>query len=181
MTVNSPVPFDALAGVFSYPDEGYDEHVQACAAALAEASGGAAACMAAFASEVAGLGLEQLEELFTRTFDLNPACTLDLGWHLHGEAYERGRFLVTVRGLLREHGIVESSELPDHLSHVLPLLGRLAPEVAAQLAQSAVVPALATMAQALESTANPYRHALAAVRVLVSEVVIERGAEVCHE
>lgn len=181
MTVNSPVLFDALAGVFSYPDEGYGEHVQGCAAALAEVSSGAAACMAAFASEIAGLGLAQLEELFTRTFDLNPACTLDLGWHLYGEAYERGRFLVTVRGLLREHGIVESRELPDHLSHVLPLLGRLAPEAAAQLAQSAVVPALATMAQALESTANPYRHALAAVRVLVNEVVIEREAEVCHE
>jgi len=174
-------PFDALAGVLRYPDAGYLERVASAAAALEGLSGEAAARVDAFAGEVAGLSMEGLQELYTGTFDLDPACTLDLGWHLYGEAYERGRFLVTLRGLLREHGIVESGELPDHLSHVLPLLGRMAPEEAAELAKRAVAPALVTMSKALEPTENPYRHVLAAARALVDEALIDKVCEVCHE
>jgi len=181
VTAPSPAPFDALASVLRYPDGGYRDRVGSCAAAVERLSGEAAALVGSFAGEVAGLSREELEELYTRTFDLNPACTLDLGWHLYGEAYERGRFLVTIRGLLRAHDIAESSELPDHLSHVLPLLGRMEPEQASELARNAVVPALATMCEALESTENPYRHVLAAARTLVHEALIERVSEVCHE
>ncbi len=41
------------------------------------------------------------EELYTRTFDLNPVCALEIGWHLFGEDYERGAFLVRMRDQLR--------------------------------------------------------------------------------
>ena len=176
-----PAAFEALAGLLRYPDGGYRERVEGCAAALEGLSAEAAARMGAFAGEVAGLNREELEELYTGTFDLDPACTLDLGWHLYGEAYERGRFLVALRGLLREHDIVESGELPDHLSHVLPLLGRLPSGEAAELARGAVAPALATMSKALESTENPYHHVLAAARALVDEALIQGVSEVCHE
>ncbi len=76
---------------------------------------------------------------------------------------------------------MESGELPDHLSHVLPLLGSLAPEQAAELARGAVAPALATMSKALESTENPYRHVLAAARTLVDEALMQGVCEVSHE
>lgn len=177
----SPAPFDAIAGILCYPDGGYRDRVTTCAAAVEGSSEDAAVLLSTFAAEVACLSREESEELYTRTFDLDPACTLDLGWHLFGEAYERGRFLVSLRGLLREHGVVETGELPDHLSHVLQLLPRMALEDAAGLATEAVGPALATMSKALESTANPYRHVLAAARTLVDEAVIGRVPEVCHD
>src|SRR6266568_3182701 len=56
------------------------------------------------------------QELYVQTFEFNPACTLELGWHLFGENYERGEFLVRMREQLRRHGIAESNELPDHLT-----------------------------------------------------------------
>ncbi len=174
-------PFDALAGVLSYPDDGYLKRVRGCAAAVEGLSGKAAAGVASFASQVADLNRDELDELYTRTFDLNPACTLDLGWHLYGEAYERGRLLVTLRGLLRAHGIVETGELPDHLAHVLPLLGRMESEQASELARNTVVPALETMCKALGPTDNPYGHVLAAARALVDDTLIERVSEVRHE
>ena len=68
------------------------------------------------------LGSTELEELYTRTFDINPVCSLEVGWHLFGEDYNRGAFLVRMRGLLREHGIEEGAELPDHLESVLRVL-----------------------------------------------------------
>ena len=77
------------------------------------------------------------QELYVQTFEFNPACTLELGWHLFGENYERGEFLVRMRDLLRRHGIAESTELPDHLTHVLALVGRLDHEEAAELAAKA--------------------------------------------
>ena len=74
----------------------------------------------------------QLEELYTRTFDLNPVCTPEVGWHIYGEQYRRGRFLVQARELLKIVGVDERGELPDHLMSLLPAggptgTGRLGP------------------------------------------------------
>ncbi|HWQ55728.1 MAG TPA: molecular chaperone TorD family protein [Bryobacteraceae bacterium] len=82
------------------------------------------------------------QELYVQTFEFNPACTLELGWHLYGENYERGEFLVRMRGELRRHAIAETTELPDHLTHVLRLIGRMDAGEAARLAGEAVLPAL---------------------------------------
>ena len=68
-----------------------------------------------------------LEELYTRTFDINPVCSLETGWHLFGEDYNRGAFLVRMRGLLRQHGIEEGAELTDHLESALRVLSVMEP------------------------------------------------------
>jgi nitrate reductase assembly molybdenum cofactor insertion protein NarJ len=94
------------------------------------------------------------QELYVQTFEFNPACTLEIGWHLFGENYERGEFLVRMRDQLRRHGIAESTELPDHLTHLLPLIGRMAYEEAAELAGQFVLPALAKIRASLHD--NPY-------------------------
>jgi len=77
---------------------------------------------------------------------MNPVSTLEIGWHLFGEQYERGEFLVNMRGRLREAGIPEIGELPDHLLHVLPLLDRLDPQDARAFADTFVLPALEKIA-----------------------------------
>ena len=40
----------------------------------------------------------ELEELYAATFDSSDDCALEVGWHLYGEAYQRGVFLVEMRG-----------------------------------------------------------------------------------
>ncbi len=99
-------------------------------------------------------GEPAMQELYIQTFEFNPACTLEIGWHLFGENYERGEFLVRMRDELRRHGIVETTELPDHLTHVLQLIGRMEREEACRLAGEIVLPALDKM-QMTED--NPYR------------------------
>lgn len=94
------------------------------------------------------------QELYVQTFEFNPACTLEIGWHLFGENYERGEFLVKMREELRRHGIAESTELPDHLTHLLPLIARMKHDGAAQLAGECLLPALAKIRAALNH--NPY-------------------------
>jgi nitrate reductase delta subunit len=103
-----------------------------------------------------------MQELYVQTFEFNPACTLEIGWHLFGENYERGEFLVRMREELRRYGIAESSELPDHLTHLLVLIGRLEHREAAELAGQFLLPALAKIQDGLKN--NTYVSLIAAVR-----------------
>ena len=101
------------------------------------------------------------QELYVQTFEFNPACTLEIGWHLFGENYERGEFLVRMRQQLRRHGIAESTELPDHLTHLLPLIACMEHDEAAQLAGEFILPALAKIRSALQN--NPYESVIAGI------------------
>ena len=124
----------------------------------------------------AGRDLADLEELYTRTFDFSPSCALEIGWHLFGEDYNRGAFLVRLREELARHGIQESCELPDHLTHVLPLLDRMRPDEAARFALACVTPAVEKMLAGLEGKQNPYEHLF---RCLVAMLNAEFGSGEC--
>jgi nitrate reductase delta subunit len=117
----------------------------------------------------AELAPEELEELYTRTFDINPVCSLETGWHLFGEDYNRGAFLVRMRGSLRAHGIEEGAELPDHLESVLRLLDAMEESDATPLAREFILPALAKMRAPLAGTGNPYARVLEEVERLLRE------------
>jgi len=109
----------------------------------------------------------ELEETYTRTFDVNPSCALEIGWHLFGEDYMRGQFLVRMREELAKHEIAESGELPDHLTHVLPVLAAMSKAEAQQFAHSCVFPALYKMQVALEKNESPYRHLIRCLVLLL--------------
>jgi len=115
-------------------------------------------------------GETALEELFVRTFENNAERALELGWHLYGENYARGSFMARMRGLLREHGIPEGVELPDHASHVLRLMAHAPDELTAAMANQVVRPALQRIAKGFKDPENPYARAIAALeRFLVRE------------
>ena len=143
--------YDQLARLFEYPDDSYVERCRQ--AGLHE-----------FASEMDKLSPSQIQEQFIATFDWNPATALDLGWHLYGEQYARGEFLVRVREELRRYGIPESTELPDHLTHVLPLLARMDSTEATGFAREFVAPAVAKLVSALDQKKTPFALLMRAVR-----------------
>ncbi len=163
-----PPLFDCLADLLGYPREDYPARVQALVAAAAGTS--LADLANAFAAGLAEVPPLELEELYTRTFDLNPVCALEVGWHLFGEDYNRGLFLVKVRGLLAQHGVAEAAELPDHLSHVLRLLARLPRDEAGAFAYAIVQQAVAAMVKGLEAQDNPFEPLVQAVAVAVAEL-----------
>ena len=108
-----------LASLLTYPEEGYHDKLRA---AIAAAPASCATDLMEFGASALAMKLEELQERFTAVFDLNPKGTLDLGWHLFGEKYERGLLLVRMRQQLARYGIAETTELPDHLTHALLLL-----------------------------------------------------------
>jgi len=101
------------------------------------------------------------QELYVQTFEFNPACTLEIGWHLFGENYERGEFLVRMRDQLRRHGIAESTELPDHFTHLLPLIACMGHGEAAQFVGEFILPALTKIRSAIHD--NAYESVIAGI------------------
>jgi len=120
-----------------------------------------------FYSSVINLCREELEELYTQTFDINPVSSLEIGWHLFGETYERGSFLVKMRETLRELAVEESADLPDHITHVLLALGRMEKEEQTEFSEMFIVPALNKILDTFEGKNNPYESLLKIISMLI--------------
>jgi nitrate reductase molybdenum cofactor assembly chaperone len=160
--------YEQFARLLSYPDADYLEAATLCQRAAEQFSEEAERNLRAFHSQIEGRTTEQIQELFVQTFDLNPVCVLEVGWHLYGDNYDRGAFLVKTRGQLRRHGIAESHELPDHLTHVLALLARMEPEEASAFAAANVIPALDKMLGGMAGKESPYEFLLRALRATLA-------------
>lgn len=167
VAVREPRPYDVLADLLAYPDESFPTRVAEARSVLAVHAPAAAAALEPLAGRAAEGDASSWEELYTRTFDWSPERALELGWHLYGEQYDRGAFLVRMRAHLRAAGVEEGAELPDHLGTVLRLLPRLPDADAQRLAAEAVVPALAKVQAGFGDEPNPYRDVLRAVAALV--------------
>jgi len=168
-----------LGRLLCYPTDEYGVDLDATVVAVATYDAGAGEAMAVFATFVGETPVTGVQEAFTQTFDLNPVCALEVGWQLFGEEYERGGFLVETRDLLRQHGIDEGSELPDHLSSLLAVLPRLPEEHALRLARNALVPAVRKMAAAIAASASPFGPVIQAIDRLLA-IVVAAYPEVSH-
>ncbi len=169
-----------LAAALTYPDQATPDLVARCADAATWAPPAAADELCAYAAGLVGASVAATQEQFTAAFDFDPKCSLDIGWHLYGENYDRGDFLVRLRGLLAAHGLDEGHELPDHLPHVLQLLGRLPTDAAAVLAAESVVPAVDKILEGLGQREGPYPPLMRSVRAVVSVLAHPAVEEVPH-
>jgi nitrate reductase delta subunit len=162
--------FDALAALVDYPESDIRAAVQQSIAVAGRRSPAAGAALRRFGEEIAALPLSRLQETYIEAFDLDPACALDVGWHLHGERRERGELLASLRERLREAGVVESNQLPDHLTHVLKLLGREPDHRRAQLGGDCAQ-ALEQVRSALHRRRSPLAWLVDAIHAAVGENV----------
>ncbi len=160
---------DSLAGLFEYPSEDFAERVAACRAMANQRTPGRGEALAALEEKTREMDRGQVEEMFTRTFEINPVCALEIGWHVYGEDYARGALLVRLREELRAQGIPEITELPDHLTHVLQLMGRLEDSLADDLAGRYTLPALRKMIEAVKDTDCPYTELLEMTRDVIND------------
>lgn len=138
--------YDALAGVFAYPGPDYEAALRRTVVGLSGPYPRAAQQLEAFLDQLPGCDLVALQELHTRTFDVQAITSLDIGYTLFGEDYKRGALLAN---LSAEHGRAGHDcghELGDHLTNVLCLVPRMADvEAREDFVQLLLVPALRAM------------------------------------
>jgi nitrate reductase delta subunit len=112
-----------------------------------------------------------MQELYSTTFDLDPACAPYVGHHLCGDSPRRGTFMARLADVYRQDGFAGAGaqgELPDHVAVVLRYLAAVPTGAERQaLLEDGLVPALDRMLSAPLDDDNPYRSLLAALRVEV--------------
>lgn len=137
--------FTRLSKLIEYPTVELQQELVSGRECLSLTALDAAEAVTQFTAYAKETTLADMQELYTRIFEINPVCALEVGWQLFGERYERGTFIVKIRQTLRGLGLTESSELPDHLTHILQILDHLPAEEAGAFAGLFVVPAMEKM------------------------------------
>ena len=181
MIVATDSVLNQLVILLTYPEADYLNQAERARAALAGEYPPAARYLGEFFQAVGSFEIEQLQELFIQAFDLNPICALEVGWQLYGDEYKRGEFLVKMRQMLNRFDLPPSTELPDHMARVLPLLERLSPAEAEPLARDYIVPALGKMLAGMEGKRNPFDNVLKAVQEILHQQVTRHFEEARHD
>ncbi len=158
---------ELLARLLRYPNEQTVQAAESLYVILLHEVPLAARAIAAFGERCERSSLEELEEIYTRTFEINSKCAPEIGWHLFGEEFTRGMLLVRLREELERYGIPETTELPDHITHVLALVAAMPPEEADRFVPACLYPALQTMRASAERMNSPYLHVLACLDEVV--------------
>jgi nitrate reductase assembly molybdenum cofactor insertion protein NarJ len=112
----------SIADIFRYPEADSPSKVETCQKLVDTEYPEAGKVLQPFTEHFLSLDEDGREELFTKTFDVQPICYLDLGYVIFGEDYKRGSFLLHMKEEQKRIGRDCSPELPDNLYHVLHLL-----------------------------------------------------------
>lgn len=171
----------SLRRLVEYPSESTLESAELLYVALQPELPQVARRIAEFGEWIERCTLEELEETYTKTFDVNPDCALEVGWHLFGEEYTRGLFLVRMREELRRYGLAESAELPDHITHVLDVIGAMPKSEAARFVRACVLPAVETMRDAFHKCESQYRNVFACLAEVLKTAWGGRDGETLTE
>jgi nitrate reductase delta subunit len=161
-----------MAAFLEYPVSTSSELVGQCLEQMRFASAEAAGMFEKFAGASKQHSLEQMQELYTITFDMQPVCYPYVGYQLFGESYKRGAFMAQLNEAYHALGYSAGQELPDHLSVILRFLGRDAnshqEDFCHALINEGLIPALEKMLKVfrLESE-NPYVWLLSALHLFL--------------
>jgi nitrate reductase assembly molybdenum cofactor insertion protein NarJ len=102
--------------------------------------------MQRFVDYINAESLENIEEIFGKTFHIQAICYLDIGYVLFGEDYKRGEFLVHMKHEQHKANNECGEELPDNLANVLALMTKIEDEeFLDELSVKVLMPALKNM------------------------------------
>jgi len=138
--------YELLAPLFEYPRAGYPERVRDIENYLSGRYSDAATQLGRFVELLPADDLQTMQELFTRSFDVQAATTLDVGYVLFGDDYKRGILLANLNREHRAACVDTGTELADHIPNLLRLMAVIEDEeVLHDLAYAILGPALLEM------------------------------------
>ncbi len=111
----------AFADLLRYPSSDYPEKANKCMAMLKERYPEAALEIEPFVNYMLSHTEDEREELYTKTFDVQPICYLDLGYVIFGEDYKRGAFLLHMQEEQLKEANDCGTDLSDNISNMLTL------------------------------------------------------------
>jgi nitrate reductase assembly molybdenum cofactor insertion protein NarJ len=144
--------YNLLAELFKYPSDTFVGKVAECQAMLNKNYPEAAAQLQVFSDYVNQVDDDLREELYTKTFDVQPICYLDLGYVIFGEDYKRGAFLLHMQNEQKKIGNDCGTDLSDNICNVFTLVSKHNDEhFVDELATQIIIPGIKKMIAEFES------------------------------
>jgi nitrate reductase assembly molybdenum cofactor insertion protein NarJ len=140
------IQYSLLAPLLEYPSADYPGRVRDIRDYLDGSYADAATELGRFIDLLPDDDVQAMQELFTRSFDVQAATTLDIGYVLFGDDYKRGILLANLNREHRNASIDTGTELADHIPNLLRLMAVIEDEeVLHDLAYAILGPALLEM------------------------------------
>lgn len=117
--------YDLLANLFRYPGDNYKQDSLKCAVYLKESYPATYVDFEPFFEFVERTPIDEIEEVFSKTFHIQAICFLDLGYVLFAEDYKRGEFLVKMKNEQQKINNDCGEELADNLPNVLSWMAKM--------------------------------------------------------
>ena len=159
-------PYDLFAEILDHPTSLLSERLKECLSILSPMNGEAASLLSEFQAFFEKSPLARVEEIYSRTFDLQAACYPSIGYHLFGEESYREIFMAGLEENYQACGFPTGNALPDHLTTFLRFLAEEKDqEEREELIDLCLIPALENMVKGFKQKANPYREVLESLRL----------------
>jgi nitrate reductase molybdenum cofactor assembly chaperone NarJ/NarW len=156
--------YEFFAELLDYPGPTTEENTRKCIALVAPASAEAAEKVRQFEAGCVARSLTQIQELYTKSFDLRPDCTLNTSYHLFGDDWRRSIFLAELKGIYNSCSFETGNELPDYLCLILRFLGtKERSGQTGELVEECVIPAVRHILLLIGQEENPYKEVLEAL------------------
>lgn len=166
-----------FADILEYPDDQWQEGLKTLNESF-QSGGAVAEHFKKFHARTCGIPLVDLQELYAQSFDLNPNCALEIGYHLFGEDYKRGAFLANLREAQLDLELGQEQQLPDYLPVLLRMLiGLKDDELRGSLAGHCIVPGIRKIIGAFKDD-NPFVDLLKAVLAGLENALDEASQKV---
>lgn len=171
--------YTLMAGLLEYPREDIKSRAQEFGKCLANETRyppEATEEFGKFQKDLDVMTLDDLQGIYSYTFELTADFTLDMGSHLF-DGFKRSNKLSTIKTMYRETGFpieqLAKGELPDHLPVLLYFLGFVKDEeLKKDFRQGFVILAMEKLNKNFEKNVrNVYRHLVSAVyRIIETDV-----------
>ena len=155
--------YQLFAEILGYPTPSLPNQVNECISLLTSHNGGAVPMLDEFRTFLEVTPVDRMEEVYTRTFDLQAICHPYIGYQLFGNGGRRGMFMAGLKKHYETCEFFTGNELPDHLSTMLRFAPNCTKAEREELISECLVPAVKKMVSGFEDGSNPYRGVLQAL------------------
>lgn len=174
-------PYSLLAGLLDYPHEEMQGKIEEAINIISghpEYPEEVSDSLRQFKKELTEMSLDDLQGVYSYTFEMSSDYSLDLGSHIL-EGFKRSGNLVNIKTMFRRfefpYESLSKGELPDHLPLVLRFLAYVKDEqVKKDFRRDFVIRALEKLYKNFQhNQENPYRHIITAVYKVIDRDVKE--------
>ncbi len=120
--------------------------------------------------------IEELQELYIKTFEVNPVCSLYASIHLFGEeSFRRSDLMARLKQAYNEYGMVfNEKELPDFIPIILRFTLYLKDEKRLEdFINRCLIKPLSTVIETLKDKSNPYKSLIEYIKIFVENNIID--------